>query len=103
MDNQKPLKVVYLIEENRVMFGWGPDENRAMTRLIPLCSREAFELSLMGGDVTESQVIASAVQSFFEGPLSVDLKIPADYPYELIKDGETEPLHSGTLRRSKER
>ncbi|MDD5192497.1 MAG: hypothetical protein PHH54_06460 [Candidatus Nanoarchaeia archaeon] len=104
MKEQKPLCIEYLVETDKVYFGWSV--NREKINLYGMNSaileRKDTLVSEWQGEGALEEKIHKGVLEFFNGPISSDLNIPNGYPYELYEHGKEKLIFSGKLREETE-
>lgn len=99
MSERQTLSIGYITDPERgVLFGWsGKGRDSIDPYRQPVYTPESqAQLGLTGEDLTKA--VHEAVLKFFNGPLSADLNIPPNYPYEFYEPDKDSPVYTGQLR-----
>lgn len=96
-EKQPPLAISYGSNETGVSLGWSVKGRDHIIPSMPVYSPASRE-KLQADGVGLSGEVHKQALSFFNGPLSRDLRIPKGYPYEFYEPGKEEPIYTGKLR-----
>jgi len=98
MVERAPLIIKYASEQGDASFGWsvlGIDQINP--HIVPIFNPGSETVIAERGEVFVD-VIHSEILRYFNGPLSADLNIPPNYPYEFYEPGKDTPTYIGYLR-----
>ena len=98
MKEQKPLCVEYKVGENGVYFGWNLDREKINDWHLIWKEGPGDLVKKLQDKENLAEKVHEEVLMFFNGPISVDINIPNNYPYQLYETGKDEPYFEGRLR-----
>ena len=99
MTEPKPLQITFLTTDKGLFIGWGMNRDQIDPSRQLIMTGESLEIRIRGGS-TVREIVKQQSEVFFNGPLTADLNIPRNYPYEIIarNGNEVIVIASGKLR-----